>query len=121
MPSEQRSNQAGFTGAGWTDDGDVLARLNGEINLLKNGVACGRYADVVEYNRRGARGGGGWLRWSRDLMIDGAEWFEQAEGDVAVGGVLPCNDGHFLTKSWQVQRPIHKQQNYARFAGTAEV
>src|SRR5580704_13455522 len=99
MPSEQGSDHAGFSSAGSSDDGDVFAGLYVEIDFVQNSVAGDGDAEVLEFNRDGAGEQGGCSVDLGCFLFDGAEGFQQPEGDVAVGRILPGDDGHFLSES----------------------
>ena len=52
----------------------------------------------------------------RPAVLEGAERFEEAQGDVAVHGVLADQQRHLLPEDGQVKPPVGEQQHPAGLA-----
>ena len=62
-----------------------------------------------------------WRASGAPAVLEGAERFEEAQGDVAMPGVLADQQGHLLAEDGQVERPVGQQQHPAGLAAARQV
>jgi hypothetical protein len=79
----------------------VTARQNA-YPFQHNGHPCGRRCHRSAYILRVLRERG---------FFQGAERFEEAQGDIPMPRILAHQQGHFLPKNGQVERPVDQQQH----------
>ena len=66
-------------------------------------------------------GGSGWARRLCVGLFGGPQGFQEAEGHIAMGGVLPSHERHLLAEDREVQGPVDEEQHATAFAGPREI
>jgi hypothetical protein len=103
-----------------------LPASNSEVDVRENRVSGGAYAHTLQHDAH-AWGGCGRMGWRvlaillRTAVLEGTERFEEAEGDIAMHGILADQQCYFLAEDREVESPVGKQQHRAGVAAPRQV
>jgi hypothetical protein len=93
MPPQEESHQARLASPRGPHDGHVAPRLDGEVDVRENSVPSGADAHPLQHDAYAQYGRSRTGRRAlaivlRPGVLEGTEWFEEVDGEVAMHGVL---------------------------------
>ena len=77
--------------------------------------------DGAAAGERGGMGGNGGTGCLWGGLFGRPQGFQEAEGHIAMGGVLPGHERHLLAENREVQGPVDEEQHATAFAGPRQV